>query len=64
MNSRLIDLETKLAFAEHLLDQLNEVVTEQNRRISALVEKVNRLERQATSQGSAADASFQKPPHY
>ena len=64
MNSRLIDLETKLAFAEHLLDQLNEVVTEQNHRISALVEKVNRLERQATSQGSAADASFQKPPHY
>jgi SlyX protein len=64
VNERLIEIETKLAFAEHLVDQLNEVVTAQDARILALEAKLKTLEEQVTQQGGAIDASFQKPPHY
>jgi uncharacterized coiled-coil protein SlyX len=63
MNDRLIEIETKLAFAEHLVDQLNEVVTAQETRISVLEGTVQKLEQQIRMHG-IAEADHQKPPHY
>lgn len=63
MQERLTEIETKLAYAEHLIDQLNDVVTDQEHRLTRLVDQVARLEEQVALHG-VADPSFQKPPHY
>ncbi|MFT5128572.1 MAG: putative coiled-coil protein SlyX [Rhodothermales bacterium] len=64
MDERLIEIETKLAFVEHLADQLNDVVIAQDSRIFRLETTIRKLEEQIVQQGGTVDASYQKPPHY
>lgn len=65
-DQRLEALEVKAAFAEDLLDQLNDIVVRQQAIIDRLVEEVARLK----AQGAAAEpAPFRSlrdelPPHY
>jgi SlyX protein len=64
---RFVDLETKLAHQEHLLLELNEIITKQQ-------ENIMRLERlcdsiiqriRSLSEGAPTDANAdEKPPHY
>ena len=65
---KIIELETKLAFQERLLDQLNEVVTEQHARIDRLQKAIIRLEDKiadvAVAGGSARSPEDERPPHY
>ena len=63
MDERLTELESKLAFAEHLVDQLNEVVIAQEARITTLEAIVTKLEEQVRMHG-VGEAEHQKPPHY
>lgn len=64
---RFIDLETRLAHQDQLLNQLNEVVTEQQAKImqlealcKSLIQRV-----QSVSDGiSTADSGDERPPHY
>jgi SlyX protein len=63
MDDRITELESKLAFTERLVDELNEVVTSQQQRIDALQTAVTRLEEQVTLHG-VSDGEHQKPPHY
>jgi SlyX protein len=46
MDNRLIDLETKFAFAEQTLETLNQVVVEQQTRLEKLETDLERLRRQ------------------
>lgn len=46
MTDRLIELETKIAFAEQTVDELNRVVIEQQGRIEKLEKDIERLRRQ------------------
>ena len=64
---RLVDIETKLAHQEHLLLELNDVITKQQETImrleglcDSIVERVRSLSEAAPS-GSQAD---EVPPHY
>jgi SlyX protein len=64
---RLVEIETKLAHQEHLLDELNTVITKQQEIIRRLEERyeilVSRL--RSISETLPADGEQQeRPPHY
>ena len=66
---RLIDIETKLAHQELLLDQLNTVVTDQQQRIDQLTERCDSLLARMRSMGESGGAEAgspddERPPHY
>ena len=64
---RYVDLETKLAHQEHLLLELNDIITKQQENImrleklcDSIIERVRSL-----SEAAPADANAdEKPPHY
>ena len=64
---RLVQIETKLAHQEHLLDALNDVVTKQQDSIMRLEEQqallVERL-RSISEAMPAESAQGERPPHY
>lgn len=64
--SRLVELETKLAFAEDLLDTLNQTVARQQGQIDSLQQQLRLLHQQI--QDAAPDESRaprdEIPPHY
>ena len=66
---RLIDIESKLAHQEQLLDELNVVVTDQQSRIDQLTERCDSLlaRIRALGEGGGAEAGSpddERPPHY
>ena len=64
---RFVDLETKLAHQEHLLLELNEVITKQQENIMRLEKLCESIVQRVRSLGEAlpADANVaEKPPHY
>ncbi len=64
---RFIDLETRLAHQDQLLDQLNNVVTEQQSKImqlEALCKSLIQRVQAVGDGGSSADAGDERPPHY
>ena len=64
---RLIDIETRIAYQEDTLQQLNDVVTKQQKQISHLEDLVKSLaERYQSLQPAHIDAgnADEKPPHY
>ena len=65
--SRITELETKLAFAEDLLETLNQTVIRQQRQLDSLQEQLRLLHQQMRD--SQADAESKNlrdeiPPHY
>jgi len=65
--ARLVDIETKLAHQEHLLEQLNDVVTKQQESIMRLEERYQVVTQRLRAIGEAmpvASASDERPPHY
>jgi SlyX protein len=64
MDDRITELESKLAFSERLIDQLNEVVTEHEKRIKALESAVVMLNDQMQLHGGVSEGKHEKPPHY
>ena len=67
LEKRLDEVETKLAFSEDALDQLNEVVIQQQRLIDGLVAQLAEVKQRAPE--GRDDAPFRSlrdelPPHY
>ncbi|WDP91480.1 MAG: SlyX family protein [Desulfobacter sp.] len=63
--NRLMDIETKLAYQEKTVKELNEVVCEQQKeieRLGAVCEKLLKISREQ-AMGIDAPAN-EKPPHY
>lgn len=66
-DERIIELETKLAYQEDLIQELNKTVFEQQKRLKQLEEAYQFLHAQAkelsasVSDGKAVD---ERPPHY
>ncbi len=68
LNDRITKLEISLAHVQHLLDQLNQVVTAQSlenqrieRRFAQLQDQITRLK---DKPHDTTDALDEKPPHY
>ena len=64
---RFVDLETKLAHQEHLLMELNDVITKQQENIMRLEKLCDSIIERVRSLGEAlpTDANVdEKPPHY
>ena len=64
---RLVEIESKLAHQEHLLFELNDVITNQQEKIMQLQELCGSLVERVRSIGDALpdDApQDQRPPHY
>ena len=64
VESRFVDLETKVAFQEKTISDLNEVVIEQERALGELRRHVKTLEQQLRGLVDDADPAIERPPHY
>lgn len=67
METRFIDLETKLAHQEFKLEELSQVLYEQQKRIEHLEKRVLLLTKkmeEALEGGAEIGPANQKPPHY
>lgn len=63
---RLIDIETKIAHQEHILEELSQVLYEQQKTIDHLEKRLVQLSKKledANDNGDIGPAN-QKPPHY
>jgi SlyX protein len=64
-DERLEALETRIAYQDQTIEELNAAITEQWKTIDLLVKKLAILEEQVRSGSYIADpASEQPPPHY
>jgi SlyX protein len=70
IEEQLIDVQTRVAYQEDTLAQLNDVITRQDAEIVQLKQQVRllaqRLDELARnpSQGDEADSATERPPHY
>lgn len=66
VDARLVALESKLALAEDLLDELNRTVFRQQEHIQALARELADVRRQQLLSGAGAPAApaSERPPHY
>lgn len=64
--NRLTELEIKLSYTEHQLEQLDAVVVRQQQQIDALVAELRRLREAGTSETQPGQRSLRDelPPHY
>jgi SlyX protein len=62
---RFVDIEIKLAHQEDLVESLNQMVYQQNRRIDQLEAMLGQLAQHLRDNGvSGQNAANEKPPHY
>lgn len=64
---RLVDLETRLAYQDQLVETLNNLVYEQDKRVQKLEMICKRLSRninEMAENSTGADDDDQPPPHY
>ena len=66
LESRLTDLEVKISFNEHLVEELNNTVYRQQQQIDLLVTEIVALRDQVKSQPQGEQRSLRDeiPPHY
>lgn len=65
MEDRLIEIEKKYAFQEHTLEQLNQVVIDQQRRLDKLERQLKFLHEQLTGNDLIKKPEEETPPpHY
>jgi SlyX protein len=67
MESRVIELESKLAFQEHMINELNDVITDQQKQLDQLREEQQLLNQRLQSISESSPVSNEKeppPPHY
>jgi len=67
MNDQIIELETRIAYQDHLIGELNEVVTRQQQQIDRIEQQLDRLQRALKHSGGSGLARPDEevpPPHY
>lgn len=60
---RIIELETKIAFLENYIYELNEVVIAQEKRIKDIESETDNIKKQIASAGEPLPEG-ERPPHY
>ena len=67
MEDRIIELETKLSYQDHMIQELNDVVTRQQKQIDTLEIGLRRVREHLKSSSSSQIARPEEevpPPHY
>ena len=67
MENKIIDLESKLAFQDETINELNEVITDQQQQLDQLREEIRLLSLRISSVAESSTGSEEKeppPPHY
>ena len=69
LQDELIDLQTRVAYQEDTLSQLNDIVTKQDAEILQLQQQVRLLAKRLDElhyapEGEAGEALSERPPHY
>ena len=67
MENKIINLESKLAFQDETINELNEVVTDQQQQLDQLREEIRLLNLRIVSVAEGSGTSEEKeppPPHY
>jgi len=67
MEKRLIELETKISYQDHIIGELNDVVTHQQGQIDRLEKEMKRLHehlKSGSDSGLARPDEETPPPHY
>lgn len=64
--NRLTDMEIKLSYTEHQLEQLDAVVVRQQQQIDALIAEVRRLREVSAAESQPGQRTLRDelPPHY
>jgi SlyX protein len=63
-DDRLINIETKLAYQEETLAELNQVIYDQQKQITSLEKKIQKLSTQLQNAEGNSDIKSEPPPHY
>jgi SlyX protein len=65
-DARLLEIESKIAFQEHLLESLNEALTDQQRQIEALRRQLKQMHHlmESSRDGERHPKDEPPPPHY
>lgn len=66
-DERLVNIETKIAYQEHMISELNEVLFQQQKTMDELKRTVELLKGRLVDIGdmmSAPTQANEKPPHY
>ena len=63
-SGRSVELETKIAYQDKTIADLNEVVLDLNRTVAELNRRVDALERIVRNELEPRDVPHEKPPHY
>lgn len=64
LDERCIAIETKVAYQEKVISDLNEVLLERGRTIDLLEKRVEKLERSLRGESPERISDDEKPPHY
>jgi SlyX protein len=67
MQDRIVELESKVAFQDELINRLDEALVAQRDELDRLAERVRRLEEQVKAGASSiirSEAEETPPPHY
>lgn len=67
LENRIIELETKISYQEHLIQELNEVITHQQKQIDAIEVEMKRIRdhlKETSSSQIARPEEEVPPPHY
>lgn len=67
MENKIIDLQSKLAFQDETIHELNEVITDQQNQLDQLREDIRLLNLRMASVAEASNVTEEKeppPPHY
>lgn len=67
MENKIIDLQSKLAFQDETINELNVVITDQQNQLDQLREEIRLLNLRMASVTEASNVSEEKeapPPHY
>ena len=61
---RLLRIETKIAYQDKLIADLNDVIVDLNRNLSEYRKRLDAVERAFRSELERRDMPNEKPPHY
>lgn len=67
MENKIVDLQSKLAFQDETINELNEVITDQQNQLDQLREEIRLLGLRIASVAESSSTSEEKeppPPHY